>query len=543
MGFEKLTASKYQLNIYNWVESETGNGIVNAVAGAGKTTTLVEVAKMLNQKNSIFIAFNKHIVNTLTKKLPDGFNCKTIHSIGFNCLIKYLGGNLELKEYKYGNLANETIQKLTTALAADYEVLHQKWVLSWNTTNDLPEPKRPPSFEEIKGQFMKLIDLSRCTLTNLSDNKDVQDMVEHYGIDEHIPLNDILPYVNAILEEGISLAKSHRQIDYTDMVFLPSYWELTPSKCDWILVDEAQDLNAAQLSLLLKMRKPSTRMLFVGDPRQAIYGFAGADTEAYNNIKVATTAKELELSICYRCPKKVVALAKEIVSNISSSDNAREGEIVHITEEQLVKSVKEGDLVLCRSTEPLIRNCITLISNKVSATVRGRDIGKSLTSIIQDISKISGFTFKNFTYYLNLYSTERISKLEKKQNNERKIIEFKDQILSIETCYQRFYATSLYELCREIESLFSDDRSKVTLSTIHRAKGLEENRVFILNFDKLPLTWVGQLDWQLVQEQNLKYVGITRAKEVLYLVKETIAPNELSSIMKFPLIIEDFMDF
>ena len=68
--------------------------------------------------------------------------------------------------------------------------------------------------------------------------------------------------------------------------------------------------------------------------------------------------------------------------------------------------------------------------------------------------------------------------------------------------------------------MFSDSRSSVVLSTVHRAKGLEERRVFVLRPDQLPLRWQNQQKWELEQEYNLKYVSTTRAKEALFFVTD-----------------------
>ena len=72
-------------------------------------------------------------------------------------------------------------------------------------------------------------------------------------------------------------------------------------------------------------------------------------------------------------------------------------------------------------------------------------------------------------------------------------------------------------LLAKIELTFTDEpnTSRLTLSTVHKAKGLEFETVFILDFDKyMPSKWAAQ-DWQKVQERNLIYVAVTRAKNKL----------------------------
>jgi superfamily I DNA/RNA helicase len=78
------------------------------------------------------------------------------------------------------------------------------------------------------------------------------------------------------------------------------------------MIDEAQDLNRAQLELVLRAVAPGGRTLAVGDAGQAIYQWSGADARSMANITARTGACQLPLSICYRCPASHVALAATI---------------------------------------------------------------------------------------------------------------------------------------------------------------------------------------------------------------------------------------
>ena len=71
-----------------------------------------------------------------------------------------------------------------------------------------------------------------------------------------------------------------------------------------------------------------------------------------------------------------------------------------------------------------------------------------------------------------------------------------------------------------INKMFTDDKieNAVMLSTAHKSKGLEANRVMILLPDKLPLKYPHQQKWQEIQEMNLKYVALTRARKELIFV-------------------------
>ncbi|MEW6737420.1 MAG: 3'-5' exonuclease, partial [Acidobacteriota bacterium] len=212
-------------------------------------------------------------------------------------------------------------------------------------------------------------------------------------------------------------------------------------------------------------------------------------------------------------------LAREIVPEIEPRPGAPEGVLDDIKAGKLIEQISNGDLVVCRLTAPLINLCIRLIAHRIPARVRGRDIGKQLTSIIRDIASADGFEWEKFGEFLEDYRLFRLKRLRQGEGGESQIESFNDRIGGIKVCYQSFRVNSVEQFNSEIEALFSDEKAGPVLSTVHRAKGLEENRVFILNPEKMPLCWPKQQDWEAKQELNLKYVALTRAKEALYFVQ------------------------
>jgi DNA helicase II / ATP-dependent DNA helicase PcrA len=72
MENKKFKPSKYQKAIYSFIENGKGNAVVEAVAGSGKTTTIVEATSRIPPKDrAIFVAFNKSIATELSKKLQN----------------------------------------------------------------------------------------------------------------------------------------------------------------------------------------------------------------------------------------------------------------------------------------------------------------------------------------------------------------------------------------------------------------------------------------------------------------------------------------
>ena len=94
-----------------------------------------------------------------------------------------------------------------------------------------------------------------------------------------------------------------------------------------------------QLPKKFGVKKP-TRFLFIGDSKQAIYSFAGADCHSIENIKRQFSPQELPLNICYRCAKKVIKLAQQDVPTIESAPNAIEGEVHVIKNEDIAQLIQ-----------------------------------------------------------------------------------------------------------------------------------------------------------------------------------------------------------
>lgn len=520
---DKFIPSSYQQAIFDWVTNGRGDAVVQAVAGSGKTKTLVEAAKLLHSDRAVFLAFNRHIATELQSRLDGSMTAKTIHSVGMGTLRSHIG-KVIVDDNKYGDIAKDYSNDIASDLFQKYQSDLRRWRKS---RNDDDEPEEPPNAGFITGQLKKLAHFCRVTLTPVDQFDAVEEMVSHFGcLDDALELKIIHYPLMSILSEGERIAQNRGIVDYDDMLWLPNKWDLQLPPQEWVMCDEGQDLSPAQLDLVLKLRGKGGRFLFVADPKQAIYGFAGASSDSVEQIIKRTNATVLPLSICYRCPKSHIELAQKIVKQIEPAPNAIDGIVETVDREKLPTIIREGDLIISRCTAPAVKLCIELIAKRIPARVRGRDIGKGLTSIVREVAKHPNFEFSRFGEFLQEYRESRVAKLQQRKNSESQVESLRDRIEGIWVCYHAFNCQDINVFCREIEELFSDTRSSVVLSTVHRAKGLEEQRVFILEPEKLPLRWPNQLDWELQQEFNTTYVALTRAKAELYFVKEGVAPDE-----------------
>jgi DNA helicase II / ATP-dependent DNA helicase PcrA len=509
--------SKYQIAIVDWIVRGKGHGCCNSVAGSGKSTTLKIVAKTLEESglrpSEIKICvFGKMNAQDLIKKFGQAWkeSISTLHSAGFSLVKKELGirssYDVEVSGQKYKRITQ------------DLDLIAKRGL-----------PVGRLKAEKIIGNdndFLKLIDLVR--LTNQQPTQQVIIAIaSHFEIDDVWEPDLIARWIEYCLSVGEEKAIKKECLDFTDQIWLPVKWRLNEAKWfkpyKFVLVDEAQDLNATQLELGLILAGSTGRILAVADPRQAIMGFAGADNKSYENIVSRTSAVELPLSICYRCPRSHIKLVKEIYNSIpiEPSPSATEGSITQIDSSDVEKLIKLGDMVIGRKTAPLVNLCIRLISRGIKATVKGKDIGESLKKDLEDIAKMPGYSFQFFNDAIASYKQAKSLQYQGLDNEEQLIENLKDKVQAIATIYQsQPQARGIDDLKYYIDQLFSDENSPITLSTCHRAKGLESDRIFIYKPDDMPMTWKNQQQWQLEQERNLLYVALTRSKSELFIVGE-----------------------
>jgi superfamily I DNA/RNA helicase len=285
------------------------------------------------------------------------------------------------------------------------------------------------------------------------------------------------------------------------------------------VISHLDSTSPCQLEMVLSCKHPEGRILFVGDPYQAIYGFAGADSASIEKIAKRTQAVSLPLSICYRCPKSHIELARAIVPHIQPRPDAIEGIIREVKENELHKHIQQGDLVISRLNSPLVTLGLSLVVKGIPVKFGSDELCNELIKIVYDLIDKKNFVMSQFGKSLNNLQRDRERQSEQK-NDRGKQNNLKDKIDMIRQCY--FAAEDIEtpeDLVKEIEGLFSKSQNgNINLSTIHRAKGLEADRVFIYHPHKLPLTRSGQQDWERKQEQHLHYVALTRAKQELWYI-------------------------
>lgn len=494
--------SQYQDAIFRAVQFGEPAIVISAVPGSGKTTTIQQLIRYIRPQASVLmVAFNVEAAKQLQSKIDELLHdlheegqaaplveSRTIHSLG-NGTLTSAGIRGKTTAYKYNKIARE--------------YLRSKGI--WD-----------PATAEGLGD---ILDKVRLTLSS-SDENSLFDLCDRFEIDiDEEYLEDCLKAVPALLQEGVKQAYQGN-IDFTDMIYLPHVLNLQPRKYDMVMVDEAQDLNRTQRELVLKAVRRGGQFVAVGDRRQSIYAFAGASNHSIDEIIQATRAKELPLSICYRCPVSAVNMAANIYPGIEPAPNMAQGEIRTINNHDIADLAQSGDLILSRTTAPLITLCFEMLRMGKRATIRGRDLGKSLGKLIQTIEKFhkqkgNWLSIDNLQDCAYDYLNDQLDTLQGEENElKRANLEDRiDTLLCLFTHYTGNHTHKSLEGFQEyIEDFFREDKdAQIILSTGHRAKGLEFPRVFIVSSDKLPFARAKTPD-AITQEYNLMYVMYTRVR-------------------------------
>lgn len=506
----KPAPSPQQIAIYDAVLQTTDSLIIQATAGAGKTSVLVgSVERMrdagVNLGDVLFVAFNKAIVQELQERLPEGVKASTMHAFGMAILRENLG-QLKVENYKYSNIAKDLLE------------------------DEGFMPRRHPDYRLIADSVRDLLNDVRIGIHPFEDAEALRHLLLDTQPDAPEKYLDVIvAVVRAALHKGIKVAERRGEIDFTDMLWLPWKLDLTPkTRYQTVLLDEAQDQSPLQRWLSLKAIRPGGRIIAVGDREQAIYGFMGASPDSMNLLKAATGARELPLSVTWRCPRSHVALAQAVVgeASIQAAPGAAEGEAAVLSQDRYAERVKEGDVILARTNRPLIEEAFRLIKEGRRAKIRGRDIGQGLIKTAEVVQKeYAGreFTLSGFLQGLSEYAAEKAAAIEERgdlnpEQRAQRSAEVHDRAAVLGLIAENARAASLEDLKVAIGALFDDNLGDfILLSTVHKAKGLEFNTVFLLDAKNIPAPFARSPE-ELQGERCVLFVALTRAKKHLYFI-------------------------
>lgn len=519
MSGREFKPTDEQQAVLDWMLHGTGNAVIDAKAGSGKSTLIEHCIRELLSKNRdekiIYFAFNKNIVEEMTARFSKEYpNLKitTCHSFGLSLINENLKEKIKKpNDYKYISYLENNIELYASDDFFLMDKNHQKRYLA---------------------NIKKLLDYSRYN----KDQKpsEIRKTAEKYNL--QLESNEA-EVVAKLLRWGSELTDS---IDFTDMIWLPCENTLSTRKVyNFVFVDEAQDLSPVEQELVLKcidLRRG--RLITVGDRDQAINAWCGADRDAFSNYKKRRNTREFTLSVCQRCSKSVIEAAKKLVPEISPRPDAPEGSVNFNVD---IRAPKDGDMVVCRYVLPLITYYSILMKEGKNAYIIGR---AGIDRILDEINiPQSDCVDKNMenngiipSLYIHLFDMidNEVSEYNITQEDALKmsksIMDEYDIIKTIEVLSSSDMTRS--ELIEKINGIFKyESEGGIKLSTIHKAKGDEADNVFVLCPSLLNGLMITE-EWEQVQEKNLEYVMITRARETLnYMAEDGFKHN--SSLSNF----------
>ena len=493
-----FTPSPQQEAIFADTATGEGHTVVLALAGTGKSTTILKSLEHLPKpvaNDCLLVAFNKNIAKHLEGLAPPGITVSTLHSYGLRQISRAIHPRPTVDDEKMPRILSELI---------------------------------PDRWREARAPTRKLVDLAKGCLASKAESVDA--LIDAYDVNVPDAL-DRETFVDYAMRAMDASLDDQAVIDFSDMIWFPCKLKMTTQSYARVFVDETQDLNAAQIKLALKACDPKGRICAVGDRNQAIYQFRGADHNAVDNVISKLSAKTLGLTTTYRCAKSIVRLAQTIVPEFEAAPGAPEGIVRDCDASHLLAKAEPGDFILSRSNAPLVTVCLRFIREGKRVAIQGRDIGARLRAVIVRANKRAQGDVMVMLSEVERWKEKEIDRLAKLDRDATNVIDICGCVAAISED-----AASIDEILGRIDRIFEDngagDRGKIVLSSTHKAKGLERERVWLLadTYMKGRRYRDGDGGWVHeppgVADRNLWYVAISRAQRELVLVRGQLSGEE-----------------
>lgn len=507
------------------------NILLGAVAGSGKTFTLLEGLQILPAIRVAFCAFSRNISVEIKDKvslIQDSLACKTFvgttHSFGNTAVKRAFPNSLLLDGDKCDKKKIDFLLEETKN----------------DRTGEFGVPMEYRSFVRKAYALARQWGVGVRSDFNFGTGSAWLELVDRFSLEEELYEGEETPdNIDELVREAVNwtvyvikagIARAAEMYDFEDMVYLVLAKKLQMWQYDVVMVDECQDLNPTRRMLVKLMVKRTGRVVFVGDPRQAIFGFTGADDKSVENIIKEFGCVTMPLTWSFRCPKAVVRFAQRWVSHIESTPDAPEGKVESIDEKGFWKmSLTAKDAILCRNNAPLVDLFFSLLSKGIASHIEGRDFSKDLIKTINRFNRVR--LVSTLIGKMEDYKEKQMEKLLAKGQEAKadRMSDMMDSLIIIATnmvksnedatvADLRIYITNMFEDTQvNLDGTSTSTRKEtLTLTTIHKAKGREWNRVFWWGRNLFNPSKYAKKEWEMIAEDNLCYVAATRAKQELY---------------------------
>jgi superfamily I DNA/RNA helicase len=493
--------SQYQRDVFAEAARLTDQHCaVVARAGSGKTTSLIESLHHVPYHRVLLCAFNKSIQTEMENRAPRHVLCRTLHSLGLRLHQQNLRANGRGPAEVVPEKAREQAMKL----------LEEK-----------PQYYRATAGQALPDDFGRKIEAA----TNLRRVAAFAKNVLAHKHEELVAIASQFDLQCREDEEKIAraagelldrAADDYRRVDFDDMSWFPWVFEYGVAdathmlRYDVVLVDERQDTSPAQDWMIQQMCRDGRCFSYL-DPRQTIYGFRGVDRQTVERV-VDEAAVQLPLPVSYRCPLAVIEKARLVVPDIEPRPDAPDGRAVLTEYLEMLDNARAGDFILSRTNAPLMSTCLRLLQQGMPATVAGRDIGESLRKMLK---KSRARSMSDLFRWLQAWLTKEYKR--HMPEHPRRYETSQDKAACLDAVAR--FCTTPREVDETLQRMFSDVEPKdlIVCSTVHKAKGLERDRVWMLS---KTFGYPHLKPWQDAwSEENIWYVAVTRSKDELFFVE------------------------
>lgn len=522
-----------QHKILAWFETGRDNAIVIALAGASKTTMIVEGAMRAPERLKLVTSFNKAIVEELTQRGEGRFVARTLHAIG-NGWWKKTRPNARLD----AKLRSECARK--------------GWAVAKKKGRVPPDR---PDWDTIKMVMEVVSRIKAARPMSRNPSADVRAVIVDYGLAPTrlysqrtgIGADEIAVAAVETLAISERAVLEGDRYDFDDMVWAPVRFGWATGVFDLICVDEAQDMSPAQIALARMSLKPTGRICVVGDPNQCIYRWRAADATVlarlYNEFHLDN---RMALTTTFRCAKEIAKLAATFVPEFTAPKWAPEGRVVDCAWHTMVTDVQPDDFILSRTNAGTVAALIGCIGSNKGARIVGRgadDFANELREIFDSVwGRCTDETLPTFFDELERHLCEPAPEIvfnadgavDAPDANADAGVDVADTTIAIADAAEAEQLIACFEAMADVlpdDACISDLRIRleevfratvpiesglgtagyIEISTIHRIKGHESDRVWVLE----DTFFGGDPD-----DRQLRYVAYTRARRELFLVQK-----------------------
>jgi superfamily I DNA/RNA helicase len=511
-----FTLTPEQQAIVEATKSSSDSLMISAYAGCSKTTTLTLCAKNITG-SGLALAFNVKIKKELEERFPSHFEVMTLNGLGHRAWGRALGKGMGVDDKKLGKIVSAEARAAKLDLSPDEWSAVRKIISSAMMSGLVPS-----TFSNFRGLVPDDLPTWRAIAESEFD-----DLSDH-----------LLQFARHCLIASIRQS-FEGTISYDDQIYMPTLFGGVFPRFPLVMVDEAQDLSPLNHAQVKKVA--AGRLIVVGDPKQAIYAFRGADSESMAKLRsMRATWIDLPLTQTFRCPTAVVerqqrhapgftaassnAVGVVVDKVFSGEDKSWTWSFISDLQEQAAKDLKisldaTNVVILCRNNAPLLKCAFALIKRGIAPLMLGRDIGSGLVTLAKKLCPDEDQPIEEALRAIDEWEEFEVRKA-RANDDDTKADSILDRSQSLKAVIEGDSKIKTAGQLRDaIKTLFDRKWGKVSLASGHRSKGLEWEVVIHLDPWRVPSKWAKDAGGAaLQQELNLKYVIETRTKHTLALL-------------------------